>query len=78
MTLSSQEPMPVDQILKHLVIAMRRKANPNFGIGAIGDSLRLIAAEASASSDAIRQRTFVDELTISKAPGHAYLKPFAS
>ena len=78
MHLSYQGPMPVDQILKRLVIAMRRNSNPNFGIGAIGDSPRLIAAEVSVSSAAIRQRTCVDELTISKAPGHAYLKPLAS
>ena len=46
-------------------------------INTIGDSLRLITGEVPICSDAIHQRTYVDELTFSKALAYACLKPLA-
>lgn len=43
----------------------------------IGDSLRLNIGEVPIYSDAIHQRTYVDELTFSKARAYACLKPLA-
>jgi len=44
-------------------------------INTIGDSLRLITGEVPIYSDAIHQRTYVDEFTFSTERTYACLKP---